>query len=223
MEREYKEVFESIMAGMRRNSELAAKIQDKITQLNESKKIATKVNDYLDLYVESVLPKKTIVDYDRMLKLEKLQESMKDVLGGADENLAEKAKKLEEQYKIKRSKCETEVAKLRVKLDESMQKACDLKRELEKSKAHDLLESKLLDLPVLEARRVRRVLSEATSEEIEKRFSRVVESVRRNVNEAELTQDELDDIASLTGNIYSKTCSGGGSKDYSDLSQQANA
>jgi len=48
------------------------------------------VNHYLDLYVESVLPKKTIIDYDRMEKLEKIHESLKDLLV-ADED-AVKAK-----------------------------------------------------------------------------------------------------------------------------------
>ena len=56
MEKEYREVFESIMANMQKNSELASKIQDKITQINESKKIASHVDNFLDLYVESVLP-----------------------------------------------------------------------------------------------------------------------------------------------------------------------
>ena len=55
-------------------------MQTKIAKINESKKLAVQVNDFLDLYVESVLPKKTIIDYDRMQKLEAIHESLKDVL-----------------------------------------------------------------------------------------------------------------------------------------------
>jgi len=55
-------------------------VQNKIAKINESKKLAVQVNDFLDLYVESVLPKKTIIDYDRMQKLEAIHESLKDVL-----------------------------------------------------------------------------------------------------------------------------------------------
>ena len=37
-----------------------------INFLIESKRLSTKLDNYLDLYVESVLPKKTIVDYDEI-------------------------------------------------------------------------------------------------------------------------------------------------------------
>ena len=70
MEREYKQVFESVVKHMQEHYELAGKIQDRITMLKESKKISRKVEDYLDMYAESVCPKKVIVDYAKMKKLE---------------------------------------------------------------------------------------------------------------------------------------------------------
>ena len=70
MEKEYKEVFESIMKHTQEHFEIASKVQDKITRLNASKKLSSKVTDYLDLYLESVCPKKDIVDYAKMKKLE---------------------------------------------------------------------------------------------------------------------------------------------------------
>ena len=75
------------------------------------------------MYVESVLPHKTIVDYHRMQKLEKLHESLKDLLVVDEDAVSAKIKQLEESYKVKQSKCETEVAKARAKLDESMKTA----------------------------------------------------------------------------------------------------
>nr|DAH73816.1 MAG TPA: large tegument protein UL36 [Caudoviricetes sp.] len=130
---------------------LAAKVQTAVTKLNESKKIAKKVDDYLDLYVESVLPKKTIVDYEKMQKLERIQESLQDLLLVNTDSIAKKKEKLDESFKQQRSKCETEVAKMQVKLNESMAKTRELKRKLDQFKALDLLESKTKDLPSFEA------------------------------------------------------------------------
>jgi hypothetical protein len=58
-----------------------------------------------------VLPKKTIVDYDRMQKLERIHESLKDALVLSEDDVSEKKDALEQEYKVKKSKCETEVAK----------------------------------------------------------------------------------------------------------------
>ena len=80
LEKQYQKVFESIMKHQQENALIASKIQSKVQHIKESKKMARKLDNYLSLYVESVLPKKTIVDYDRMQKLETLHESLKDML-----------------------------------------------------------------------------------------------------------------------------------------------
>src|SRR5574344_458795 len=49
LESQYKTLFESIIAHQRKNAELAGKIQTKVAKLNESKKLASRVNNYLDL------------------------------------------------------------------------------------------------------------------------------------------------------------------------------
>jgi hypothetical protein len=182
MESEYRQVFESIMANIQENSRLASRIQNKIASIEESNKISQKVDQYLDLYVEKVLPKKTVVDYDRMRKLERLHESLKDALVADEDAVESKIKQLEESYKIKQSKCETEVAKARAKLNESMQKTQELKAKLEQYKAAALLESKTKDLPFFEARRVKRQLKEATVAEIEKKFDKTLKNVREEAN-----------------------------------------
>lgn len=112
LEAEYKKIFESIMQHQSENVELAGKIQSKITALKESKKIARKVNDYLDMYVESVLPKKTIVDYDRMQHLEKLHESLKDLLVVDEDAVKAKEAALTESFAQKQKDFETQIAKL---------------------------------------------------------------------------------------------------------------
>ena len=152
LEAEYKKVFESIMKHQAENAELASKVQEKITMLKESKKIARKVNDYLDMYVESVLPKKTIVDYDRMQKLEKIHESLKDMLVADEDAVQAKKAELTESFNKDKKALETQLAKLQVKLNESMEKNLKLNRKIDSFKAMELLESKTKDLPDFEAR-----------------------------------------------------------------------
>lgn len=185
LEAEYKKVFDSIMKHQTENAELASKIQRKITAIKESKKIARKVNSYLDLYVESVLPKKTIVDYDRMQRLEKIHESLKDMLVADDDAVKAKQKKLEESFDLKRKELETQIAKLQVKLNESMDKSLKLNKKIDSFKAMELLESKTKDLPPHESEQIKRRFKNATTVEIEKNFKKVYESIKEEIKEKE--------------------------------------
>ena len=204
LEKEYKKVFESIMSHMQENSELAAKVQDKISTIKESKKIADKVSNYLDLYVESVLPKKTILDYDRMQKLESLHESLKDLLVVNEDAVESKKAALQESFNKDKKALETEIAKLQVKLNESMAKTQKLNKKIDSFKAMELLESKTKDLPDYEARQMKKRLAEASTVEIEKTFSKVLESVKEEMKEAELEEEtsieeEVKDIIECDG------------------------
>ena len=204
LEKEYKKVFESIMSHMQENSELAAKVQEKISSIKESKKIADKVSNYLDLYVESVLPKKTILDYDRMQKLESLHESLKDLLVVNEDAVESKKAALQESFNKDKKALETEIAKLQVKLNESMAKTQKLNKKIDSFKAMELLESKTKDLPDYEARQMKKRLAEASTVEIEKTFSKVLESVKEEMKEAELEEEtsieeEVKDIIECDG------------------------
>ena len=204
LEKEYKKVFESIMSHMQENSELAAKVQDKISTIKESKKIADKVSNYLDLYVESVLPKKTILDYDRMQKLESLHESLKDLLVVNEDAVESKKAALQESFNKDKKALETQIAKLQVKLNESMAKTQKLNKKIDSFKAMELLESKTKDLPDYEARQMKKRLAEASTVEIEKTFSKVLESVKEEMKEAELEEEtsieeEVKDIIECDG------------------------
>ena len=181
-ESEFKTLFESIMKNMQENSLLASKIQDVAVRLQESKKISNSVNDYLDLYVESVLPKKTIVDYDRMRKLETIQESLKNMLLLDEDSVAAKKMQLEESFKKQKNDLETQCALMKAKLNESTRKQMQLSKKLDQYKAMDLLESKTQDLPAYEARQIKKRLAESSTSEIEKKFDKVLESVRTETN-----------------------------------------
>lgn len=185
MEKEYAKVFESIMRHTHENFKVAAKIQDKVTSLKESKKISDKVGNYLDLYVESVCPKKNIVDFAKMKKLEQINESLREVLLVNDDSVAEKKQQLEESFKKQKSELETEVAKMQVKLNESMDKAQKLNKKLGQYKAQQLLEAKTQDLPAFEARKIKRHFATASAPEIEKNFKKVLESVKKQTEKEE--------------------------------------
>ena len=152
LEAEYKKAFESILEHLQENSKLASKVQEKITSIKENKKIARQVDNFLDLYVESVLPKKKVLDYDRMQKLESLHESLKDLLVANEDAVEAKKAELTESFDSKKKALETQIAKLQVKLNESMAKTQKLNKKIDSFKAMELLESKTKDLPDYEAR-----------------------------------------------------------------------
>ena len=185
LEKQYAQVFESILNHTHENFKIASKIQDHVTMLKESKKISDKVENYLDLYVESVCPKKTIVDYAKMKKLEQINESLRDVLLANDDAVVEKKAQLEESFKKEKGKLETEVAKMQVKINESMEKNQQLNKKLEQYKAAQILESKTQDLPAFEARKIKKHFATASAPEIEKNFKKVYESIKKDVKEAE--------------------------------------
>lgn len=191
LDKEYRKVVESILENTAKNAELASKMQLKINSINESKKMARKVDNYLTQYVESILPEKTIVDYDRMKKLETLHESLKDLLVVNEDAVETKQQQLQESFKKQKKDYETQIAKLQVKLNESMKKELALNKQIDQSKARDLLESKLKDLPDFEANQIRKRLSEATVAEVKGKFKSILESVKAEVKE----EKELDETS----------------------------
>jgi hypothetical protein len=199
LEKEYKKVFESILKHQTEHAKLAAKIQNRITKINESKKIAAKVNDYLELYVESVLPKKSIVDYDRMHKLEKLHESLKDLLVVNEDAIEAKQKSIDESLDKAKRGYETEIARLQVKLNESIEKSLKLNRKIDSFKAVELLESMTKDLPLYEANQIKKRFAKASTTEIEKNFKKVLELIKEEMNVEEkeeevALEDEVKEI-----------------------------
>ena len=183
LEAQYKKAFKSILEHQAEHAEIATKIQKKVTAIKESKKLARKINNYLDMYVESVLPKKTIVDYDRMHRLEKLTESLKELLVVDDNAVQAKQKELQESFDAKRKELETKLAKTQVKLNESMDKVLALNKKIDSIKAIELLESKTKDLPSYESEQIKKRFANATTTEIEKNFKIVLESVKDEMNE----------------------------------------
>lgn len=194
LSKEYRTVVESIIAHQQKHAELAGKIQNKITKINESKKLSHAVDNYLDVVLERAMPKKDIVDYDRLNKLESVFESLKDTLLVNDASVEAKRKELTESFAADRKALDSKIASLEKRLNESIAKERKLSAVAEKAKAKDLLIKKTKDLPLFEAQQIRRRFANSTCEEIEKNFKKLLESVREEMkdacNEEEKTLEE---------------------------------
>lgn len=189
LDKEYQKVFESIRENQAKNAELASKIQNKITAINESEAISRKVDNYLTTYINTVLPEKTIVDYNRMQKLENVFESLKDTLLVNDESVQAKKAELTESYAKDKRELETRIAQLQVKLNESMARELKLNESIDRSNAQLVLESKIKDLPKAEAKQLKARFTNATTAEVEKKFTKVLESVKKEIEEASKNEE----------------------------------
>ena len=192
--KEYRAVVESILQHQQKHAELAGKIQSKITKINESKELSHAVDNYLDVVLEKALPKKEIVNYDRLNKLESFFESLKDTLLVNDASVEAKRKELTESFEADCKALDAKVASLEKKLSESISHERKLAAILESKKAAELLTKKTKDLPLFEAQQIRRRLANSTCEEIEKNFKKLLESVSEEMkdacNEEEKTLEE---------------------------------
>lgn len=191
---EYRKVFESILKHQQENAELVGKIQRRITMINESKKMAGKVDAYLDSYLDKVIPDSEIVNYDRLNKLERLVESMKETLIVTDDDIEAKSKELDQKYIAESKKLNDKISSLEKQLNEAMSKELALKKEISVSKAKDFITRKTKDLPLFEAKQVQKRLAGATLDEAKANYSKILESVREEMEEsAKLEEKDLEE------------------------------
>lgn len=208
--KEYRKVFESIFTHMQENTELAAKIQKRITRVKESKKMAEMLDDYLTSALNEALPTEKIVDYNKMKRMETVLESLKDTLVINDESIAKKSEELTESFSKDKKELDNKIAALQKKLDESEAKTENLKKELSRREAKDYLTEKTKDLPLFEARAVRARLANASKEQIEKNFKKLLESIRQEMNEEDkeeekTLEEEISEIIAKENDSSEKT------------------
>ena len=208
---EYRTVVESILKHQQEHAEIAGKIQNKITKINESSKLAHAVDGYLDVVLKESLPKEKIVDYDRLNKLESVFESLKDTLLVNDATVEAKRKELTESFEASRKELEDKAASLEKRLNESIARERKMKALAEAAKAKDLLEKKTKELPLFEAQQIKRRLATATCEEIEKNYKKVLESVREEMKEA--CKEEEKTLEEEINDIIAKECDAGSSEE----------
>ena len=183
LDAEYKELFESILKHMNENAEVSSKIQNKINEMKVVEELSESVNGFLDEHVEEILPKKDIVDYERMQKLEQIHESLKNMLGVEIMNVEGGNKELVENLEKEKTEYSKKIEDLQKKLDESVKENKKVSKNLDSLKAQVLLESKIKNLPEREAKLIKESFKGASSSEINMKFKTVLESVRESVED----------------------------------------
>lgn len=200
LDRKYREVFESVLERQIQHDKLASDIQSKVSVLKESKKVDPSlekaIDGYLDMYVESILPKKTIIDYDRMQKLERIVESVKDTLVFTDSDVNERKQKIDESYAKKESELNKTIQDLQTKLDESKKNLENTKKMLKESESREFLREKTKNLPDCEAEKVMDKVNEGTLDNIERDFDKILDQVKEeNEKIAKTTMDDTEEVA----------------------------
>ena len=197
LDAEYKELFESILKHMNENAEVSSKIQNKINEMKVVEELSESVNGFLDEHVEEILPKKDIVDYERMQKLEQIHESLKNMLGVEIMNVEGGNKELVENLEKEKTEYSKKIEDLQKKLDESVKENKKVSKNLDSLKAQVLLESKIKNLPEREAKLIKESFKGASSSEINMKFKTVLESVRESVEDQAQIQSNEDEQKNL--------------------------
>ena len=197
LDAEYKELFESILKHMNENAEVSSKIQNKINEMKVVEELSESVNGFLDEHVEEILPKKDIVDYERMQKLEQIHESLKNMLGVEIMNVEGGKKELIEGFEKEKADYSKKIEDLQKKLDESVKENKKVSKNLDNLKAQVLLESKIKKLPEREAKLIKESFKGASSSEINMKFKTVLESVRESVEDQSQIPSKEDEQKNL--------------------------
>ena len=197
LDAEYKELFESILKHMNENAEVSSKIQNKINEMKVVEELSESVNGFLDEHVEEILPKKDIVDYERMQKLEQIHESLKNMLGVEIMNVEGGNKELVESLEKEKTEYSKKIEDLQKKLDESVKENKKVSKNLDSLKAQVLLESKTKNLPEREAKLIKESFKGASSSEINMKFKTVLESVRESVEDQAKIPSKEDEQKNL--------------------------
>lgn len=162
------------------NEKIALKTAE-ITEDNNIK-LVEKIDDYLKLYIKELIPESLVVDYDKLQRQTKALETIKETLLISDDEVQNKAKEVTE-------KIESELSDSKEKLNESMKICVELNNEVEAFKSKQLLESKLEDIPELEARKLKKYFEDSSSDDIEKDFDTVYESIKKSLNDDDLNEE----------------------------------
>ena len=172
-DKEVKKVTESLIKAIDANHE--AKITTKVSEALESDKetLVEKIDDYLKLYIEEILPESLIVDYDRMQRQDKAFKALKETLLITDEVVQAKAAEVSESIG-------SELVEAKTKLNETIEKNMKLNKVIKIKMADELLESKIEDLPSLEATKLRKYFEGSSCEDIEDQFDVVYESIKED-------------------------------------------
>jgi len=206
MEKEYRRVIESILTHYENYASLVERIGSVKTKINEREQIAESVDSFLTAAIDEILPESSIVDYHRLQLLEsKLAEikgavissdkEMSDAITEAREAITDKFARKEKVYKHN-------MANMRKRLASVISESKSLKTTADKNEAKALLEAKTADLPIFEAKQLKRHFAEATVQEINEEFDKVLKEIEQDVTAG--TEDSALSLEAEINQIIAK-------------------
>lgn len=197
MEKQFKEVFESIKTHQKEVFEKSNKIDLLNAKINFAKSqdvLVEAMDKYLDQYVEEVLPKKSIVDYGRMQKLEEIHESLKGMLLVNDDAVEKKVASVKEELEAKMNneskELKDKLEEYKKTIEESTKKNEELSKKYGTLVKENLIAEKTKNLPIVESQKMRERLSKMTVEDINKNYKTVLESVCEEIKADEDSKQE---------------------------------
>jgi len=203
--------------------EISGKIQEETQKNRLFKVMGESVDNYLDTYLQEVLPKKTIVDYDRMQKLENLHESLKDLLVVNEDAFNEKVESVKAGFVKESAELKATVKALENKLNESMKKELSLNRKLDEAKARELVAEKTKDLPIVESKEMCLRLKGMGTAEIEKKFDEILEDVQMKIqDERNLGEEEKNLEEAITDIVEGRSSEKNDEKAVKDVEKVQN-
>ena len=202
-EAQYREKIEKIIRNITEHNTLASKINLKKAVNEDHRELSRKLDNYLKLYVEDVLPKKQIVDYKKMQKLQDLVESLKNVLVVNDDDFASRAEKIEESVGKENFILKRKLARANAQLNESAEKNMSILKRLDMVKARRLVEASCKDIPDFEAKKILEHFCGSSLEEVKKNFKKVYESVSSGKKPDEEDPEDSKSLEEEIKNIVS--------------------
>lgn len=151
------------------------KTQEDATALRDM--LVEKISNYLDLYIDSAIPKEQIAEAVKNMRVRKMIDGIKEIVGIDEEFVTENVKEalLDGKKIIDNTKGE---------LNKVLKENIKLNTELNQVKSQILIESKVKDLPDNKKKFVTKMLSGKSTDEIEKNFNYVVEMFEREEAES---------------------------------------
>jgi len=174
---------------------VSAKIKE--TEDSVTDKVVESLDKYLTTYVKEVIPESVVIDYDRIKRLEKTFEVIKESLLVTDPLVEAKIKQLDESTNA-------ELNKVRNAFKAEVQKRIIVENKLNDQSAAILLNEKLSDMPAYEKKILKAKFSGKSVKEINESFDDalakikgelVSESEKTKVTETVVTEAEEKDTA----------------------------
>lgn len=172
----------------------AAKIKE--TEDDVTDKIVESLDSYLNTYIGEVIPESVVIDYDRIQRLEKTFQVLKESLLITDEVVENKVKELNESTGV-------ELKKAQDALKKEVQSRIIIESKMNEQEARILLNEKLSDLPAYEKKILKNKFAGCTVRQINESFedelakikeNLIVEGEKSKITESVVTEAETKDV-----------------------------